>query len=121
MLQSRTRTYQALMSNLPSADRAPRVSTERLGDMDAATFRKAGHDLVDWISRYLEDVERYPVLSRAKPGDVRKALPGEAPRVGESWDAITADPFSLERTGILALIEFPACAHVFDVRKRPPV
>ncbi len=59
--------------------------------METATFQQAGHDLVDWISRYLENVEQYPVLSRAQPGDIREALPDEAPRVGESWDAITAD------------------------------
>ncbi|MEE2637083.1 MAG: pyridoxal-dependent decarboxylase [Acidobacteriota bacterium] len=79
------------MSDRPSADRAPPVSTGQLGDMETATFQQAGHDLVDWISRYLENVEQYPVLSRAQPGDIREALPDEAPRVGESWDAITAD------------------------------
>ena len=54
-----------------------------LGDMDAAAFRQAGHELVDWIGRYLEEAERYPVLSRVKPGAVREALPPEAPAAGE--------------------------------------
>ena len=62
-----------------------------LGDMDGAAFRKAGHELVDWIATYLEDAESYPVLSRVRPGDVRDALPTSAPERGESFDAILAD------------------------------
>ncbi len=62
-----------------------------LGDMDAAEFRQAGHELVEWIARYLEDVERYPVLSRVRPGEVREALPSAAPETGESFDAMLAD------------------------------
>ncbi len=62
-----------------------------LGDMDPAEFRRVGHQLVDWIGRYLEDAERYPVLSRARPGALRDALPSAAPERGESMDAILAD------------------------------
>ena len=62
-----------------------------LGDMDPAEFRRVGHQLVDWIGRYLEDAERYPVLSRARPGDLCDALPSAAPERGESMDAILAD------------------------------
>ena len=59
--------------------------------MDAAAFRQAGHELVDWIGRYLEEAERYPVLSRVKPGGIREALPPEAPAAGEPWSAIRDD------------------------------
>jgi aromatic-L-amino-acid decarboxylase len=62
-----------------------------LGDMDAATFRREGHHLVDWIAEYLEHGERYPVLSRVSPGDVRRALPASAPDEGEPFDRIFAD------------------------------
>ncbi len=62
-----------------------------LGDMDPAAFRHAGHQLVDWIGAYLEGIERYPVLSRARPGEIRDALPPAAPDTGESMDAILAD------------------------------
>ena len=62
-----------------------------LGDMDPAEFLRVGHQLVDWIGRYLEDTERYPVLSRASPGALRDALPPTAPESGESMDAILAD------------------------------
>ena len=51
----------------------------RLGDMDAEAFRRHGHALVDWIADYLNDAERYPVLSRNAPGAVRDALPPSPP------------------------------------------
>lgn len=59
--------------------------------MDPADFRRHGHDLVDWIAEYLEHPERYPVLARVKPGDIRSALPTEAPEDPESFGAIMAD------------------------------
>jgi len=59
--------------------------------MDNASFRKHGHDLVDWIAEYLEHPEKYPVLATVKPGDIVKALPAEAPEDPESFDRIMAD------------------------------
>ena len=73
-------------------DDNPILDTEpTLGDMEPAEFRRAGHQLVDWISRYLENPEQYPVLSRVQPGDCRDALPTAAPASGEEWDQIFAD------------------------------
>lgn len=59
--------------------------------MDPADFRRHGYALVDWIADYLTGAERYPVLSRVAPGDVRRALPPSAPERGEPFDAILAD------------------------------
>ncbi|OFW30066.1 MAG: amino acid decarboxylase [Acidobacteria bacterium RIFCSPLOWO2_02_FULL_65_29] len=59
--------------------------------MDPADFRRHGHELVDWIAEYLEHPEKYPVLARVKPGDISRALPGEAPEDPESFGAIMAD------------------------------
>ncbi len=61
------------------------------GDLDPDIFRSEAHRLVDWISRYLERAERYPVLSRVRPGDVRRALPPAPPPRGEPLDAILDD------------------------------
>ena len=61
------------------------------GDMETEVFRREGHRLVDWIAGYFEHAERYPVLSRVKPGDVRSALPAQAPEQGESFEAIFRD------------------------------
>lgn len=61
------------------------------GDMPAEEFRRYGHMLVERIARYLEEVERAPVLSRARPGEIRATLPRAAPAAGEDMAAILAD------------------------------
>ncbi len=61
------------------------------GDMDAESFRLYGHQVVDWIADYLEQVGSYPVLARTQPGAIRQALPAEAPQQPQSMQAILAD------------------------------
>src|SRR5450830_588165 len=51
--------------------------------MDPATFRRHGHELVEWIAEYLGHPEKYPVLPRVKPRDIVSALPAQAPEEGE--------------------------------------
>jgi len=59
--------------------------------VDNETFRRCGHEFVDWIADYLRDVESYPVVSRVKPGEVKSRLPGAPPEAAESMDRIFAD------------------------------
>src|SRR6266481_5166239 len=59
--------------------------------MNSNEFRRHGHELVEWIAEYLEHPDRYPVLSRVKPGDIIGALPTDAPEDAEPFDAIMAD------------------------------
>ena len=59
--------------------------------MDSSDFRRHGHALVEWIAEYLEHPERYPVLPRVSPGDVRDALPVAAPEAGEPFADIIGD------------------------------
>ncbi len=59
--------------------------------MDPETFRRFGHDAVDWVADYLREVEGYPVLSRASPGEVRGKLPSRPPRAGEPMEVILGD------------------------------
>src|SRR5258708_38292402 len=54
-------------------------------------FRRNAHQVADWIADYLEQPDRYPVLPRVKPGDIRRALPAQAPERGEPLDTILAD------------------------------
>ena len=61
------------------------------GDLSTATFRKHGHDLIEWIASYLDDPARYPVLSQARPGDTIAALPTLAPASAEPLSDILAD------------------------------
>jgi len=59
--------------------------------MSPEEFRRWGRAVVDWIADYWERVERYPVLSRVRPGDIRAALPKSPPWRPEPFDAILAD------------------------------
>jgi len=59
--------------------------------VDAAAFRRHGHELVDWIADYLAQVERYPVLARVAPGEIASALPVHPPEEPEPFAAIMAD------------------------------
>jgi aromatic-L-amino-acid decarboxylase len=59
--------------------------------MSPEEFRKAGHQVVDWLADYLSNPNQFPVLSRNRPGDLIDALPGSGPECGESWDLIFQD------------------------------
>jgi aromatic-L-amino-acid/L-tryptophan decarboxylase len=59
--------------------------------MKAEEFRRHGHQMIDWIADYLENAEKYPVMSQCEPGAIRSLIPAEPPRSGESMDTIMAD------------------------------
>jgi aromatic-L-amino-acid decarboxylase len=59
--------------------------------MDSNEFRKYGHEIVEWIARYYENVEKYPVKSQAKPGSVKALLPAIPPSGSESFDQFLKD------------------------------
>ena len=63
-------------------------------------FRRHGKAMIDWIADYFERVESFPVLSQAKPGEIRAALPKSAPEHGESFEAMLADVDRLILPGI---------------------
>ena len=54
-------------------------------------FRRHGHAVVDWIADYYERIESLPVLSQAKPGQIRASLPPSPPTQGEPFDRILGD------------------------------
>jgi len=67
---------------------APEV---RFEDAYLDDFRRAGHETVEWIAKYLGDLGGRPVLASTKPGELFDALPPSAPQHGESFDTILAD------------------------------
>ena len=58
---------------------------------DDVEFRDRFARVAAWIDDYLRETRRYPVLSRAKPGDLVALLPASPPDEGESFDAIFRD------------------------------
>jgi aromatic-L-amino-acid decarboxylase len=77
--------------------------------MTPEEFRRAGHELVDWIADYRERVARgeFPVMARTAPGGLRNALPSSPPQAGEPFEAIRRD---------LDALILPACTHWQDPR-----
>ncbi|MDH5373612.1 MAG: pyridoxal-dependent decarboxylase, partial [Acidimicrobiia bacterium] len=63
-------------------------------------FRAAGNAAVEWVARYLEEVENYPVLSQVEPGEVRSQLPPHPPETGESFEAMLHDLDEIIMPGI---------------------
>ena len=59
--------------------------------MTPEEFRRCGRALVDRIARYMEEIESYPVFSRARPGSVRERLPRAAPERGEPFADVLRD------------------------------
>ena len=59
--------------------------------MNSEDFRKYGHEFVDWMADYFDQVEEMPVKPDIQPGDIRKKLPESAPAQGESMDEIFSD------------------------------
>jgi aromatic-L-amino-acid decarboxylase len=64
---------------------------KKLGDMEKEEFRRVGHELIDWIADYFDNIDELPVLAAIEPGDLKAKLPTSAPVQGESMEAIVAD------------------------------
>ena len=71
----------------PDASGSPRRSFHMTPD----ELRLHGQAVVDWVARYQEQVEAFPVQSPLAPGEVRALLPPHPPEAGERFDALLAD------------------------------
>ncbi len=63
-------------------------------------FRKHAHDLVEWMADYLENVEKYPVKSAVKPGEIFRKLPDHPPSDPESFGSLMNDLEEIIMPGI---------------------
>ena len=59
--------------------------------MDIAEFRKHGHQLIDWMADYMDTVEKFPVRSQVKPGEISDRLKEKPPTNGEPMENIIDD------------------------------
>ncbi len=61
------------------------------GDMPKEEFRRHGHELIDWIADYFENIEQFPVLSQIEPNWLKDNLPTSAPETGEDFAEVIKD------------------------------
>src|SRR6201991_2418821 len=66
-------------------------AVNKLGDMNGAEFRRFGHELIDWIADYFDNIDDLPVLAAIEPGDLKAQLPSTPPEQGEPMEQIVAD------------------------------
>lgn len=59
--------------------------------MTPEEFRAAGHRLIDWVADYRARLATRPVMSQAKPGDVRASLASAPPSDAEDFTSIMKD------------------------------
>jgi aromatic-L-amino-acid/L-tryptophan decarboxylase len=59
--------------------------------MTPEEFRKAGHQLIDWIADYRAKVSDFNVMARTAPGEIRARLPAAPPEAPEPFEAIFPD------------------------------
>ena len=85
---------------IPAMQKTAEALPTSLGDLLPAEFAAEGHALVEWIARYLTEVERYPVMSPVAPGSIRQALPSTPPSDSASFAEVLTDFERLVLPGI---------------------
>jgi aromatic-L-amino-acid decarboxylase len=68
--------------------------------MTPEQFRTEGKKVIDWIANYYENIEKYPVLSQVKPGEIIEKLPLSPPQKGESMHQMMEDIDKIIMPGI---------------------
>ena len=61
------------------------------GDIPTEELIREGRAVLEWIGRYLDNPEQYPVLSQVRPGEIRASLDAAPPEQPEPIDAIIRD------------------------------
>jgi aromatic-L-amino-acid decarboxylase len=87
--------------------------------MDSDEFRKYGHEIVEWIARYWESIEKYPVKSQVRPGSIMAALPEIPPSGSESFDIFLKDFDEIIMPGITHW-QSPGFYAYFPANTSPP-
>ncbi len=72
-------------------EKHPSPAQQGVGDMEAAEFRAAAHEVADRVADYLEKLESYAILPHVSPGDIRSKLPASPPAEPEPLQAILED------------------------------
>ena len=87
--------------------------------MDHEEFRREAHRLVDWMARYLAEIERYPVRAQVRPGEIAARLPAAPPAEAEPFADIVADFERLVMPGMTHW-QHPSFFAYFPANASPP-
>ncbi len=87
--------------------------------MDKETFRRFGHEFVDWVADYFDNVSRYPVRSPVSPGEIKAQLPTVPPEEAEPMERIFSDFKEVILPGI-SHWQHPGWFAYFPANNSPP-
>jgi aromatic-L-amino-acid/L-tryptophan decarboxylase len=59
--------------------------------MNTDEFRMHGHEMIEWMAGYFENIEQFPVKSTSKPGETIAQIPENAPEHPEGFANIMKD------------------------------
>ena len=68
--------------------------------MTPEEFRRAGHQIVDWVADYRASISDRPVMAQCAPGDIAARLPASPPTEAEPFDAMLRDVNEILMPGI---------------------
>ncbi|MFP4704136.1 MAG: pyridoxal phosphate-dependent decarboxylase family protein [Spirochaetaceae bacterium] len=87
--------------------------------MELQEFRRRGHELVDWMTDFLESIEQYPVKSKVAPGEILSQLPSRPPESSESFDTVFRDFQDIIMPGMTHW-QHPSFFAYFPANSSPP-
>ena len=87
--------------------------------MDLKEFRIRGHQMVDWMADYLENIRDYPVMSQVKPGEIMEKIPKQPPKTSESFEQIFSEFKQIVLPGMTHW-QHPSFFAYFPANSSPP-
>ncbi len=87
--------------------------------MNIGDFRSYGHEIVDWMADYLENIEKYPVMSQVRPKEIINQISPEAPKKSEPFNKILTDFKKIILPGITHW-QSPSFFAYFPANSSPP-
>ena len=82
-------------------------------------FRRHGHEVVEWVARYMERVADLPISPGVAPGEIRARLPAAAPEAPEPFADLLRDLDEIVLPGITHW-QSPGWFAYFPANASPP-
>jgi len=87
--------------------------------MSPDEFRWHGHEVIEWLARYMETVDDRPITATVQPGEIRAMLPDVVPEQPEPFDVILSDLDEIVMPGITHW-QSPGWFAYFPANTSPP-